>query len=216
MTFGEQIKRKREEHGMTQEELAEKLDVSRQAISKWESDLSLPGGKNRSALCELLGLENENPTMPRARIRWLYGALAAALLCALLLCVLLFIEKNRNAADILPASPTEPAITGLRFLKSDLEDAEAEALWYNAEEIRGMLLTYTGEPETVKIFFVPTGSEMTEETELLLTKDILDSSGFILLPLNLSEKISTTGHLYAELRFGSTTVTSEIFNMYPG
>lgn len=100
MTFGEQIKQKREKHGMTQEKLAEKLDVSRQAISKWESDLALPGGKNRSALCELLGLENENPAMPRARIRWLYGALAAALLCALLLCVLLFFEKSRNAVDL--------------------------------------------------------------------------------------------------------------------
>lgn len=82
MTFGEQIKQKREALGLTQEELAEKLDVSRQAISKWESDLSMPAGKNKSALCHLLGIEDEKQAVPHTMLRWLYGGWLAAAVCA--------------------------------------------------------------------------------------------------------------------------------------
>ena len=38
MTFGEKLVNLRERRGMSQEELAEKLDVSRQTISNWEND----------------------------------------------------------------------------------------------------------------------------------------------------------------------------------
>mgnify|MGYP002762078253 CR=1 FL=1 len=38
MSFGENLKNVRKQRGITQEELAETLNVSRQAISKWESD----------------------------------------------------------------------------------------------------------------------------------------------------------------------------------
>ena len=41
-TLGENISRLRREKGLTQEELAEKLSVSPQAVSKWENDISCP------------------------------------------------------------------------------------------------------------------------------------------------------------------------------
>ena len=40
MSFGENLRQVRTERRMTQEELAEKLGVSRQAVSKWESEVS--------------------------------------------------------------------------------------------------------------------------------------------------------------------------------
>ena len=40
MSFGENLKNVRKQRGVTQEELAEILGVSRQAISKWESGVS--------------------------------------------------------------------------------------------------------------------------------------------------------------------------------
>lgn len=40
MSFGENLKNIRKQRNITQEELAENLNVSRQAVSKWESDLS--------------------------------------------------------------------------------------------------------------------------------------------------------------------------------
>ena len=57
MTLGEQIKQKREEKNLSQEELAEQIGVSRQAVSKWESDLSVPTGANRRLLNQVLPLD---------------------------------------------------------------------------------------------------------------------------------------------------------------
>lgn len=42
MSFGNNLKLIRKEKGITQEQLAEMLDVSRQAVSKWESDIGYP------------------------------------------------------------------------------------------------------------------------------------------------------------------------------
>ena len=42
MTLGEKIAKQRKELNYTQEQLAEILDVSRQSISKWESDQTYP------------------------------------------------------------------------------------------------------------------------------------------------------------------------------
>ena len=42
MTFGEKLTRLRKREGMSQESLAEKLGVSRQAVSRWEQDTALP------------------------------------------------------------------------------------------------------------------------------------------------------------------------------
>ncbi|MBP3398407.1 MAG: helix-turn-helix transcriptional regulator [Erysipelotrichaceae bacterium] len=41
-TLGKKISEVRKLHGMTQEELAVKLNVTSQAVSKWENDLSIP------------------------------------------------------------------------------------------------------------------------------------------------------------------------------
>ena len=41
MSFGENLRIIRRERGLTQEQLAEMLEVSRQAVSKWETGGSL-------------------------------------------------------------------------------------------------------------------------------------------------------------------------------
>ncbi len=55
MSFGENLQfyRKREE--ITQEQLAERVGVSRQTISKWESDTSYPEMEKLIILCDLFG-----------------------------------------------------------------------------------------------------------------------------------------------------------------
>lgn len=40
MSFGEQLQSVRRRSGLTQEQFAEELNVSRQAVSKWESGVS--------------------------------------------------------------------------------------------------------------------------------------------------------------------------------
>ena len=53
MTFGENLQFLRKRAGMTQEGLAEKMDVSRQSVSKWESNAAYP---ETDAILRLCGL----------------------------------------------------------------------------------------------------------------------------------------------------------------
>ena len=55
MTIGERIAKCRKDKNLTQEYVAEKLNVSRQAVSKWENDLSSPDTYNLIALSKLFG-----------------------------------------------------------------------------------------------------------------------------------------------------------------
>lgn len=43
----------RQKNGFTQEQIAEKLNISRQAVAKWESGASLPNIENMIALADL-------------------------------------------------------------------------------------------------------------------------------------------------------------------
>ena len=52
MNFGENIQFLRKQFGMTQEELAEKMNVSRQTVSKWEAG-SIPEMERLTQLCDL-------------------------------------------------------------------------------------------------------------------------------------------------------------------
>lgn len=54
ITFGEKLKSARKRAGLTQEQLAEQLLVSRQAITKWESGKGLPDIENLKQLSKRL------------------------------------------------------------------------------------------------------------------------------------------------------------------
>lgn len=56
MTFGEKLKKARVEAGHTQEELANKLTVSRAAVAKWESGRGMPDVVNLKAIAAALGV----------------------------------------------------------------------------------------------------------------------------------------------------------------
>ncbi len=56
MTLGEKIKRARIENGLTQEQLSEMMMVSRQAITKWESDKGIPDVSNLKTLAQHLNV----------------------------------------------------------------------------------------------------------------------------------------------------------------
>lgn len=54
MTLGEKLKEARKQSGMSQEQLAEKLNVSRSAVAKWETDKGMPDIENFKAIAGLL------------------------------------------------------------------------------------------------------------------------------------------------------------------
>ena len=53
MNFGERLKQIRGNQGLSQEQLAEKIGVSRQAITKWETNRGLPDVENMIILAEI-------------------------------------------------------------------------------------------------------------------------------------------------------------------
>ncbi len=55
--YGEKIKTKRRELNLSQEDLANKLFVTRQAISKWENDKATPTMTNLRELSEVFGVD---------------------------------------------------------------------------------------------------------------------------------------------------------------
>lgn len=79
MTFAEKLKSIRKQAGMSQEQLAEKLGVSRQAVTKWETDAGIPGIENIMALSSLFDisidelLSNENA--PKKQAEYLYESI---------------------------------------------------------------------------------------------------------------------------------------------
>ena len=56
MTLGEKIREARRKCGLSQEQLAEKMSVSRSAIAKWETDKGLPDVGNLKMLARLLSV----------------------------------------------------------------------------------------------------------------------------------------------------------------
>ncbi|MBQ8555410.1 MAG: helix-turn-helix transcriptional regulator [Clostridia bacterium] len=56
MTFGEKLQHLRKARGWTQEELAQRVGVSRQSMSKWEGDAALPDTANVVVLADLFGV----------------------------------------------------------------------------------------------------------------------------------------------------------------
>lgn len=111
MEFGEQIKTLRTKNNLTQEQLAQKLNVTRQAISNWENNRNLPdletllviaqlfhlsldelilGGNNMNQMTEKL-LKDSSETR-KARFNFFSTLLGTVLLVLGLAC--LFIKGN--------------------------------------------------------------------------------------------------------------------------
>ena len=74
MTLGQRISEYRKRLGISQEELGARLGVSRQAVSKWETDIASPDMENLLALsrefgisvAELTATPEEAPAPPEA------------------------------------------------------------------------------------------------------------------------------------------------------
>ena len=59
MTFGEKLQALRKARSWSQEELATQINVSRQALSKWESGASVPDTEHVVALSRLFGVSTD-------------------------------------------------------------------------------------------------------------------------------------------------------------
>ena len=55
-TFGHRLTRLRKEKKLTQEDIAQKINISPQAVSKWENDISYPDINSLLILSDILGV----------------------------------------------------------------------------------------------------------------------------------------------------------------
>ena len=127
MEFNEKLQELRKQRGLTQEELAEKLYVSRTAISKWESGRGYPNIESLKAIAkffsvtvddllssgEVLTIAEENQKQTEKRFRDLmYGLLD---LC---IAMLLFLPFFAEKADGIVRSVSLIALDGVQpYLK---------------------------------------------------------------------------------------------------
>lgn len=130
MTTGQKIQTLRKQRGLTQEQLAQRLEVSRQAVSRWELDESLPETANLLPLGEVLGVSLDTLLDPAQ------GLEGPA-------------PKEEPSAPAAPA-PTAPSLRGLLkrrlwlfLLPVELVVFAALALWRlgNAPSLALILLT---------------------------------------------------------------------------
>ena len=57
--FKDKFKELREKEGLSQQELADKLFVSRSAIAKWENGNGIPSDVNLDSICKIFNVEEE-------------------------------------------------------------------------------------------------------------------------------------------------------------
>lgn len=235
MNRPEQIREARERLGMTQEALAERLDVSRQAVSKWEMGVSEPNLENLQALSQLLGVEFAGTPPADAPNKNPWKLLSLALGCLLLAALLALggAVLPRNAPedpgtsappqDIPEATPgTEqdaPSITGIAFfdadgfpLHPDLGDG-----WLHFEAGSSVIMAVSFQDSTtdtvnaVSVFLTPAGSETLSYRKQLAVQAVDSGRAIALFPLDMPQDIM--GHMDITLECGGARNITETLNV---
>ncbi len=121
MEFSEKLQELRKGRGLTQEELAEELFVSRTAVSKWESGRGYPGIDSLQELSRFFSVSIDELIRPdeiitaardeKKRIKKKYVSLICGLLDAFIV-ILLFIPVFGNGTDS-PATVSLFDLTGV-------------------------------------------------------------------------------------------------------
>lgn len=101
MTNGEIIKQARVAKNMSQEELANMLGVSRQAVSKWESGKSIPIGVNRECINSILeiSLEIEEKEGEEKTDNYKHVLIACGTVVVILIILLVILSVNLIKAE---------------------------------------------------------------------------------------------------------------------
>lgn len=164
MTLGQQISLLRKQKNMSQEDLAAAMDVSRQAVSKWETGLCSPDTENLIRLAALLEVdvnvlvgtpETPAPTAPKKSIS--LPVLALSILLAIALCgaavfaVLWQAEKRANAAA--QADGPAPVYQNVAFIDwSGLEEKRVELTAQEQEDLAQFIKSFhfTKRPDGVR------------------------------------------------------------------
>lgn len=220
--MAERIKTAREEQGLTQEQLAERLEISRQAVSKWEMGLSVPSPENLQLLEEVLKIslpqEEEDPPEQRKN-PWKAAALILAALSALLAVLAGFVlcasHVDPPASD---AGPPVPQISGVYFFDQagqPLSPDQGDGWNQLSDEEPALLLVrfqdYGGGVNAAAPYFTPSGTETLDQRRQLALQAAGEGRDFALFSLELPQ--DAMGHLDVVLECGGGVSVTETLNV---
>ncbi len=218
--IAERIKTAREERGLTQEQLAERLEVSRQAVSKWEMGLSVPSPENLQMLEDVLRIslpkEEEEPP-EKKKNPWKPAALILSVLLALLAAFVVYASSVEPPASALDAGPPVPRMSGVYFfdqtgqpLTPDQGDGWNQL---KPEEPTLLLIRFQDYGEAVNaavLYFTPSGTETLDQRRQLAVQ-AAEGRDFALFPLELPQ--DAMGHLDIVLECGGGVSVTETLNV---
>lgn len=222
MNKADQIREAREQAGMTQETLAERLGVSRQAVSKWEMGNAEPSLENLSALAEILGVEFTDRELP-ANVKNSWKPLSLLLGCLLLaaLAALGAVLRPWDTPSDTGVETNLPSIASIAFftrdgtpLRPDLGDG-----WLLFEPETQVLMAVSFQDSkaapvlAVSAFITPTGTETFDERQQLAVQAVDSGRSIALLPLDMSPEIMTMGHLDVMLECGGGQAVTDTLNI---
>ena len=180
------IREARERMGISQEILAERMGVSRQAVSKWEVGAAAPTPENLQRLSQILGEPVCPESSPAKRSgRWKpWYLICAALLLTALAAGVLFLRKPQETA---------PSISAVAFFDLDgtpLRPSLGDG-WYRFTPGSQILMavSYQDSADTpvfaVSLFLTPSGTETYDERKQLAVQAVEQNGGIALFLLNV-------------------------------
>ena len=178
MAFGDRLQALRRKNGMTQEEFAEQLKVSRQAVSKWESCRGYPEMEKILYICSRYGVsmdelfadelphrpETEHPAPPEplpartlrrelsdflANLSFANKCICGGLLLAAALLVLLVSHQLKGGTDRMMTIVWTAAI--ILFGVVEAATAGLVSIWFVAGALAALIAAFVDAPLTVQV-----------------------------------------------------------------
>lgn len=236
MTISEIIKQARENLGMTQEDLAEKLEVSRQAVSKWELGASVPSPENLELLEEVLGVSfpapekaseeaaaQAAPPPPAPKppfwnwkrvVLLVFGVLIVSALLSIWMFTALKSEKHVDVPR-----HAEPYVTGVYFFDGDAAPLRPDPGdgWnsFTAGERVLVVVEFEDGAENsvnaVSLFLTPTGTETLDQRKQIAVQAAGEGRNFALFAWDIPQDLM--GHLEVVLECGGGLRVTETRNV---
>jgi transcriptional regulator with XRE-family HTH domain len=221
---GARIRESREKAGMSQEALAERLRVSRQAVSKWEMGASSPTPENLKALSEALGVtfeeEESSPQKPPPG-PWKTVTLVCLAVCLLLLAGVVWLLLTPSSADdseqVVEADTemTEDGLTGVAFFDTQGKRLHPDqgnnwlAFSPGTQVLTAVTFRSDANVNGAALYLTPTGTETYDQRQQLALRSVDDGDTVELLLWEVPE--SLMGHMEIVLECdGGQTYSYEV------
>lgn len=221
---------------MTQEDLAERLEVSRQAVSKWELGASVPSPENLNILEEVLEVTfpapeepgpqaaaalQEKPAVKAPFWNWKRVVLLVfgVLIVSALFSAALFTALRAETKVDVPRH-AEPYITGIYFFSEDAAPLYPDLGdgWNSLTAGERVLVVVEFEDgaensvNAVSLFLTPTGTETLQYREQIAVQAAGEGRNFALFAWDIPQE-GLMGHLEAALECGGGLRVTEMLNV---